>query len=334
VAAARADVAKWSKTPGIGITAPLAHKPPTGKTLEFLQCSAPVCAQIGDGMAAAAQALGWNFKRQTFNLAQPESLVSLANAAAANPPSFLALTTFPTTLFKSAVAKLKAEHVPIIVGSDSVDQPRGAANDIYGNIASDPSEANAGARKANWVIADSNGKGTLAHFASSDIATTNAETAALKTGMAKCSGCHLDVIDIPSTQIAAGAVPQMVVSYLQAHPSVGYISFSYGDMTSGVDQALKSAGLLNKVKYVGVTPTLQNLQALKSGTEKGAWLGWPAEVQGWQFADVAARIASGTPVVPAPLLPVQWLTQSSISTPVHLYEPAGYQAAFKKLWGL
>ncbi len=310
VAAAKADVAKWSKTPGIGITAALKHTPPKGKTLEYLQCSVPVCAQIGDGMAAAAKALGWKFKREIFDIAQPASLISLANQAAADPPSFLALTTFPTTLFKAAVAKLKAEHVPIIVGSDSVDKPQGAANDIYGNIASDPSEANAGTRKANWVIADSHGTGTLAHFSSSDIATTNAETAALKTGMAKCSGCHLDVIDIPSTQIAAGAVPQTVVSYLQAHPTVGYISFSYGDMTAGVDAALKAAGLLGKVKYVGVTPTLL------------------------KFADVAARIASGTPVVPTPLLPLQWLTQNSISTPIQLYEPAGYQKAFKKLWGL
>jgi ABC-type sugar transport system substrate-binding protein len=332
IAAAKANVLKWSATPGIGITAPLKKTPPKGKTLEYLQCSVPVCAQIGDGMQAAAKALGWKFKREIFDIAQPEALVSLANNAAADPPSYLALTTFPTSLFKSAVAKLKSEHVPIIVGSDSLDKPVGAATDIYGNIASDPSEANAGARKAAWVIADSNGTGQMAHFASSDIATTNAETAALQKGMAKCTGCHLDVVDIPSTQIAAGKVPSIVVSYLQAHPTTQYISFSYGDMTDGLDQALTAAGLLTKVKYVGVTPTLQNLQALQSGTEKGAWLGWPAEVQGWQFADVAARISTGTTVIPDPLLPVQWLTASSIKTPVTLYEPAGYQAKFEKLW--
>jgi ribose transport system substrate-binding protein len=331
---AKAEVAKLSGNPGIGIDTALSKAPAQGKTFLFLQCNYPVCAQIGDGMQEAAKALGWNFQRKTFDLAKPESLVSAVNNAAQQPPDFLALTTFPSQVWQDGLDKLKAAGVPVIVGSISTDQPQGKANGIYGNIASDPSEGNAGAAKANWIIADSNGKGKAVHFSATDIQTTHAETDKLKAGLAKCSGCSLDVVDVPSAAFAK--IPGQTVSYLQSHPDTEYISYSFGDMTAGVDAALKAAGLLDKVKFVGVTPTLANLQALKKGDEKGAWLGWPAALQGWEFIDVAARLSVGDDVGAAasPVLPVQWLTQDTIQEPIKLYEPQGYQDAYKKLWGV
>jgi ribose transport system substrate-binding protein len=334
VSSAQADVQKYSVNPTIGINIPLTKAPPKGKVFEFLQCSVPVCAQIGDGMQQATQALGWKFERKTFDLAQPASLVNLINNAAQNPPDYLAVTTFPSSVWKEGLAQLKAKHVPVIVGSDAVDVPEGPANGIYGNIASNPSEANAGTRKANWFIADSNGKGKLVHFAASDITTVTAETDALKAKIKQCPGCSIDVVNVPTSAIAAGQVPGMVSSYLQAHPDVNYMSFSFGDMTAGLTPVLQRTGEAKKVKFVGVTPTLENLQSLKSGVTQGAWLGWPATLQGWEFVDVAARVASGTDWRPASqlVLPVQWLTASTIGSPVKLYEPTGYQAAYEKLW--
>ncbi|MFL5846639.1 MAG: sugar ABC transporter substrate-binding protein [Solirubrobacteraceae bacterium] len=331
---AKAEVAKLSGNPGIGIDAKLSKAPPQGKTFLFLQCNYPVCAQIGDGMQEAATALGWKFERKTFDLAKPESLVSAVNNAAQQPPDFLALTTFPSQVWADGLEKLKAAKVPVIVGSISGDEPQGEANGIYGNIASDPSEGNAGAAKANWIIADSGGKGKAVHFSATDIATTHAETDQLKAGLEKCSGCSLDVVDVPSAGFAK--IAGQTVSYLQAHPDTEYISYSFGDMTAGVDAALKAAGLLDKIKFVGVTPTLANLQAMKKGEEKGAWLGWPAALQGWEFVDVAARLSVGDEVGDAasPVLPVQWLTQDTIKEPIALYEPEGYQDAYKTLWGV
>jgi ribose transport system substrate-binding protein len=336
VSQAKEAVEKLSVNPTIGIDTKLSKTPPQGKTFRFLQCNYPVCAQIGDGMKEATEALGWKFERKTFNVAKPESLTSLVNDAAANPPDYLALTTFPPEIWQDGLDKLKAKNVPVIIGSISGVDPEGEANGIYGNIASDPSEANAGAAKAQWVIADSNGAGKVVHFAASDIATVRAETEALKEGLERCADCRLDVQEVPSAAMASGKVPGMTVSYLQSHPDTEYISYSFGDMTAGVDQALKAAGMLDKVKYVGVTPTIANLKALKDGDEKGAWLGWPAALQGWEFVDVAARLAAGDEVgdAAAPVLPVRWLTQDSVPTPVALYEPEGYQDAYKALWGV
>lgn len=333
---ATASVEKWSQNPTIGVTAKLAETPPTGKTFVFMQCNLPVCQLIGNGMQKATEALGWKFKRETFPIAKPEALVSLMNGAAASPPNFVAVTTFPSTLWSGALEKLKAEHVPVIVGSDSVDKPLGPQNDIYGNIASDPSEKHAGELQADWVIANSEGKGTLVHFATPDIQTTQAEVVGLKQEMAKCSGCKLEVVGISSTELEAGAVPGKVVSYLQSHPTTQYMSFAFGGMTAGLEAQLQSAGLAKKVKFVGVTPELENLKSLKTGATEGAWLGWPAELQGWEFVDAAARVASKSNWKEAaePLLPVQWLTQSTIKEPVALYEPTGYEAEYKQLWGV
>lgn len=336
IAAAKAQVRAHSVNPGIGVTTKLKKRPPTGKTFEFLQCNYPVCAQIGNGMQAATKALGWKFVRKTFDLTKPESLVSAVNNAAASPPSYLALTTFPPSVWSDGLAQLKSKKIPVIIGSISGNYVKGAANDIYGNIASDPSEGNAGAQKAAYAIADSNGKAKVVHFAATDIATTAAETNQLKAGLAKCGGCSFSVVKVPSAALGAGKVPSMTVAYLQAHPDTQYISYSFGDMTAGVDAALKAAGMIKKIKFLGVTPTLENLQSLKSGATQGAWLGWPATLQGWQFVDVAARLSVGDPVGKAasPLLPVRWLTKSTITTPIKLYEPNGYQNAYKALWGV
>lgn len=333
---AKAQVEELSQNPGIGVTTKLSKTPPSGKTFLFLQCNYPVCAQIGDGMEEAVQALGWKLERKTFDLTKPESLVSAVNDAAAQPPDFLALTTFPTQVWQDGLDKLKEAGVPVIIGSISGDEPQGEANGIYGNIASDPSEANAGLAKANWIIADSNGEGKAVHFSATDIQTTHAERDALKDRLAECEGCSLDVVEVPSADMASGKIPGKTVSYLQSHPDTEYISYSFGDMTAGVDAALKAAGQLDKVKYVGVTPTLQNLEALKKGETQGAWLGWPAALQGWEFIDVAARVSVGDDVGDAasPVLPVQWLTKDSITEPIELYEPEGYQDAYKELWGV
>jgi ribose transport system substrate-binding protein len=333
---AQASVEEFSVNPGIGIDEPLPEPPPEGKTFLFLECSVPVCATIGDGMEQATQALGWELERKTFDLAQPESLVSLVDDAAANPPDYVALTTFPSEVWEAGLEKLKAQDVPVIVGSNATDEPLGEENGIYGNIASDPSEAQAGELKANWVIADSDGTGKMVHFATPDIVTTQAEADALEARMADCADCSLEIVDVASAELAGGKVPGKVVSYLQTNPDTEYISFAFGDMTAGLTGPLENAGFADQVKFVGLTPTLENLQSLKSGETQGAWLGWPAALPGWEFIDVAARLAAGADweVAAEPVLPMRWLTQETIEEPIELYEPEGYQEAYQQLWGV
>jgi hypothetical protein len=58
-------------------------------------------------------------------------------------------------------------------------------------------------------------------------------------------------------ELGAGTVPAKVVAHLQAHPETNYVWGAFGDLTLGVRQAIKTAGLAEKVKVItmnGIEP--------------------------------------------------------------------------------
>src|ERR1700691_1949383 len=76
VAAATAAVKSASTMPTtIPETQALPSAPPKGKTVLFLQCEEVQCGYEGDGLKAAAAAIGWNLKVLNFQAANPATLV-------------------------------------------------------------------------------------------------------------------------------------------------------------------------------------------------------------------------------------------------------------------
>src|SRR5207344_147061 len=70
VAAATAATAENKKEPTtIGVTEPLKAKPDPGKTIVWLQCDVNQCKDEGDGLKAAAEAIGWNYKSLNYQSA-------------------------------------------------------------------------------------------------------------------------------------------------------------------------------------------------------------------------------------------------------------------------
>src|SRR5579863_8829189 len=77
VTAAQAAVKSASAMPTtIPETQPLPSAPPKGKTVLFLQCEEVQCSYEGDGLKAAAAAIGWTVKVLNFQAANPATLVS------------------------------------------------------------------------------------------------------------------------------------------------------------------------------------------------------------------------------------------------------------------
>lgn len=79
VAAARAAVQAATTFPKtIPVTEPLPSKPPTGKTVVYLQCEQQECNLEGNGIRAAAAAIGWNYKA-TVRQREPGRRLGLPN---------------------------------------------------------------------------------------------------------------------------------------------------------------------------------------------------------------------------------------------------------------
>jgi hypothetical protein len=87
----------------------------------------------------------------------------------------------------------------------------------------------------------------------------------------------------------------------------------------------------------GLTAGKAAIQALKDKTEN-AWTGYSLPIVGFSVIDSFARLWAGVPFAKADL-PTQILTQKNVGTAVidgagNYVGVKGYEAQFKKVWGL
>ena len=81
-----------------------------------------------------------------------------------------------------------------------------------------------------------------------------------------CPGCRVTDLDQPTSYVGT-QTPSNIVSVLERNPSLNWIVYTVGDLSLGVDPALKAAGILGKVSIGGNAPDQTNLIALRNGTE-------------------------------------------------------------------
>ena len=156
-----------------------------------------------------------------------------------------------------------------------------------------------------------------------------------------CSGCTYDELDVSVPDLSSGAVPQKVIGYLQAHPNVNYVFLTFNDLETGLPQALRTAGLVSKVKLTGCCGNPSIMRTIGSGNS--AWT-IPAWVyQSWVMVDAMARLSVGDTLDPNYLQRLftspTWVVGSASSAATYLastgyqwYGPTGFENQFKKLW--
>ena len=105
---------------------------------------------------------------------------------------------------------------------------------------------------ADFFIADSNGKGNIVieHVPAYPILDgfTDGFQAEVKE---LCPDCKVKIQEITIPDLVAGKVPSVMVSALRSNPDANYVGFDVGPFATGIDAALASAGLSNKVKIIG-----------------------------------------------------------------------------------
>jgi ribose transport system substrate-binding protein len=320
----------------IAITEPWTSPPPKGKTIFWLQCELPICAKIASGGKAAAAAIGWKFESSVFKAANPAGGMQ---TALQRKPDAIFISGIPAAAIKSELAAATKAKIPV-VGCGNPEPPApGAYSSMCGTTTGPDGE-----QLGLWAIKDSGGD---AHILSVTIlsypslkTTTDGTEAAVKKHCPKCSA---DVLGVTVDDLGAGQVASKVVAYLQAHPKVNYVLFTFGDLEAGVAQALKAASLESKVKLIGngAGPT-QFKTMISGGTPDAAWMAYPAVFSGWIEVDAAARLlADGK--LPDGYQQQQdhlqtWIVDSagsakSLAPTAYDWEgPTDYQDQFKQLW--
>ena len=320
---------------GVGVQAPLSSKPGKGKLVVGLLTPLAVALTESNAQAQAAKMLGWSY-RTVQEGTGPQDPAQALNAAIVLRPSGIIYYGTPRQPMASALQKAQAAGIPI-VATAQVDPL--AAPIIANNSNSGPQLSVLGAGVADYVALNSNLKASVA------LVTLPAYPvlASFDSGFSHelssvCSGCTVTQLPQQLTDIGTNT-PSSVVNAIRRNPSIKYVIFDTGSVATGVEAALKSAGLTDVV-VGGESPDADAIQQMKSGGNQ-AWAALSIPIAGFQLMDALARHFDGDSLAPVTKETPPWqiLTSANIGSAAldaqgNYVGYADYEAAFAKLWNV
>ncbi|WIX75659.1 hypothetical protein QRX50_29685 [Amycolatopsis carbonis] len=333
LAEAKDIVQKAQKFPtAIPVTETLPAKPPSGKTFVFLQCDQATCPLQGNGVRAAAAAIGWNVKTLNWKQSDPATLVTAMRTALQYHPVAVSFTGLPQELWRTVQPQYKAAGVAIIPSSLPTT-PTGDA--VIPGRAFENDEASLGKLLAATYVADDNGAGSKALMVTVPdypvytpvVDTFNSEVGRL------CPACSTSVLNVTLAQLLGGQLNSAIISKVKTEPDIKYIVSVNSQFISQLPQALRGANLDEKFKILGGKGNSVDQANVLNGTQL-ATVNSPFVMGGWQDIDEAIRFAMGLPIPEGdhsatPIL----LTKNNIGKPLDSYDvPLDYADQFKRLW--
>jgi ribose transport system substrate-binding protein len=303
---------------------------PTGKTVTYVHCGVDVCTTIGKAIKNAADVLGWKTKVIPSD-GSPGSVKAAWDTVVRMKPAAAFGSGFPTAMYASEVKQLKAAGIPVMLF---------ASTDVNGNGVTLSKGRNdevpiVGKQMASWVISTTDGKPNTLYVDLPAFPILPPVRKGFEDAYKQwCSGCPYAKIDLPITAIGKDA-PSRIVSYLRAHPDVNRVALGYDGLGFGLPAALKSAGLADKVKFIGEAPTETNFAYVRSGQEGATVSQGYYEI--WSnLLDAAARSVTGQSITGNNAWKVPWflVTKDNINSAGTGFGPVvpDLKAELGKLW--
>lgn len=337
VAAAQAIVDENIVVPtDITVTVAPSAAVPTGIKVAWLACELPSCVEVGEDWPAIAEALGWELKVINVESAAPGAGVQEAIDWGAN---YISISGSPVAAFQEQYDAATAAGIKFAFAYNGESPAEGILTSISGNAA----VYDAGAKIANYIIADSGAAANVLMVNIQMFPVLVAEEEGMRdTFAAGCAACTFNVLPVTIPDIGVN-VPGLVASYLQENPETNYISYAFSALPIGVTAALESAGLLGQVTQVGVDFDKTGLTEIVDGTHK-AWTSNPKAYSAWLMAHAMILDAVGdeyTERDAAEVLPNFILSDAALAQEIidsselsNWKGPEGYAAKFLALWGV
>ena len=310
VAAAQAALAPYTgRSSAFPVTDSLASKLPAGKSFVYLQCSTPICAEVGGLLQGAVKAIGGKMTVVNAGATATTAQAAAASALALKPDAVF-LGAISPDLFGNGLKTLANAGVKLV--SLQVDQNVTPFGITFNYLGTNLSLRN-GQLLADWVIANEGAHANAVLYTLPALDISAPVQQAFQAEMAKnCPSCTVRVVPLDIATIGTTA-PSTVVTDLQAHPNTNVAVFVSLSAAAGLPAAMKAASLL--VKTVGFGPTAGNLQDIKDGNLTAA-LDIDFPVSTWTAVDAAARLIEGaqpTASEQAGDVPEEFLEQKDIT---------------------
>ena len=333
---AQAFLASAQQNPtGVGYDLPITKAIPKNQKILALETPVPVAKATNDLRDMANHLLGWQSSRIVVE-STPEGPAKAMGLALDRKPNALFYSGYDPASMSGPLGRAASAKVPII--GESVVHNTSPA--ILGTVRDEVSNDQIAKMTAAFLVADSNCKANVEAWTvpSQPILTTYQDSLA-KWMTQWCPACTMHLNNYEFSDIGAN-VPGMVVSALQKNAKAGYVIFGYGESIVGVNAALGTAGLTDKVKIGGAIPGPDQYEALRKGTN-AFWATDSGPASAWKETDMTVRALAGeslTEVQAKPIL-AQLLTpgnvqQAAFDKSGYWVGFTGYEAAYKKMWKL
>jgi len=314
---------------------PLKEPPPEGINVVNMQCDFPTCTGFSKVFQEVGKKLNWKVKTIIYKTGQPQDAMT---QAVNTPGAEYIVTGGVTTSIIKPQLKIAAEKGIKLIKGEDPGPPEPPTVPVAISTAVGNSERPAEGLM-RWIINDSEGKAQVVVIGLPEIPTV---VPTPKTGERvaeeECPECKVEELPVTGEELAAGTVPAKVVAYLQAHPETDYVWAAFGNLSLGVPQAIKTAGLAEKVKVVsmnGIEPA--EAEALKKGELQAFNVGAQGEY-GTAWADAIIRIAEGMklPQKHYEEIPQSWLCRPETAEECAEWEtfPPEILEDYYELWGV
>ena len=316
----------------ITIKGALKGAPPAGKSIVMLGTNDPNNQKLQKSLKNLAAMAKWNYDVVSYDPANPATFNAAIDTAITKKANYIAEAGIPLTpAMIKKVQDAGAKWVLTSVHPAEVKPPIIVNANAYAN------DALMGKVLADFFVSDSKGKGNVVieHVPAYPIlgGFTDGFQAEVK---ALCPDCKVKIQEITIPDLTAGKVPSVMVSALRSNPDADYVAFDVGPFAAGIDAALASAGLSNKVKVIGQAADEAGIAALKTGKHT-AWTGFDPVYSTYVMMDAMFRDSLGMPIdaKASGLQTTQILTKDDVGGITGNWgEPTDALAQFKKLWGL
>jgi ribose transport system substrate-binding protein len=308
----------------VNVTTPVGKPIPTGKSVIVVSAGVQAALTLDQGVQAGGKALGWNVTTKLVGVGSAAEQAAYAAALQAHPDAVVASGVYPT------VAELRALRQAGIKVAGI-----GASPSTYYNleIRNPPWQELQGRIATAWMATDAKGAPAVVGMVNVVDLPSIVE---IHQGVAAslpqyCAKCKLKTLNISYTSIGTDATAR-ITNWLRANPDINYLFLPIDTVLNGLPAALSAAGV-QKLKIVSFFATQISIPYLKSGEEAAA-IGTADFATGWQAIDALARVFTNqSPAVDEnPLAVSPTLSTGSAVTAIPT-GPAGYQAAFERLWG-
>jgi ribose transport system substrate-binding protein len=286
------------------------------------------CVRVNDGIKAAAEKMGWQFK--SIN---PEGDVGRSGAAIEEATNAGADIIFDIAIDPSLVSgpikKARQAGITVMCASCAAPESDVGPNKLSGQVGLDAVEQ--GQLMAAFLAVESEGSAKVAFLDDPEFGVVNARVEGFKPAFEECGGCEIVAESKFTAAEITTSLAQKTQSFLQSNPSAEYIWVPYDSAAGPVVQAVSETG--SQVKVVAFDGNVPNIQYVAEGKQL-ATIGSALEWTGWAAVDDANRLLNGEEELPEPGIPNILITEEDAAEYAKegFQGDADYQAKYVELW--